>query len=120
MNATRAQPARSLIVLALTTDPAMYRPAQTAFPVILGQSWRMMGAGIISYGVSVQLNVWIFSRLAAGNGPVLLNAVYDATHSYIPALWGAMPICLLSALLFLLLGPYPDLEMQAAQTESPT
>ena len=61
-----------------------------------------------------------FIGLAAGNGPVLLNAVYDATHSYIPALWGAMPICLLSALLFLLLGPYPDLEMQAAQTESPT
>ena len=58
----------SLFVLVLPTDPGMYEPAKAAFPIILGQSWRMMGAGIISYGVSVQLNVWIFSRLAAGNG----------------------------------------------------
>jgi MFS family permease len=48
--------------------------------------------------------------LAGGNGPVALNAVYDMTGSYLPALWAAMPICLLSALLFLLLGPYPELE----------
>lgn len=48
--------------------------------------------------------------LAAGNGPVALNAVYDVTGSYLPALWVAMPICLLSAVLFLLLGPYPDLK----------
>lgn len=51
-----------------------------------------------------------FIGLCAGNGPILLNAVYDATHSYTTALWGAIPICLGSALLFLLLGPYPDLE----------
>ena len=58
----------TLFVLALPTDPGMYLPAQSAFPVILGQSWRMMGAGVISYGISVQLNVWIFSRLARGEG----------------------------------------------------
>ena len=58
----------TLFVLALPTDPGMYPPAQSAFPVILGQSWRMMGAGVISYGISVQLNVWIFSRLARGDG----------------------------------------------------
>lgn len=46
--------------------------------------------------------------LAAGNMPIALNAVYDATGSYDPALWAAMPVSLLSALLFLLLGPYPD------------
>jgi len=49
-----------------------------------------------------------FLGLATGNGPVALNAVYDATGSYIPALWAALPLCAISALLFLLLGPYPE------------
>lgn len=48
-----------------------------------------------------------FLGLATGNGPVAFNAVYDATGSYVPAMWAAMPLCLLSALLLLLLGPYP-------------
>ncbi|MBV1686184.1 MFS transporter [Novosphingobium sp. G106] len=51
-----------------------------------------------------------FIGLAGGNGPILLNASFDATGSYIYALWAAIPICLFSALLFLLLGPYPDRE----------
>ena len=46
--------------------------------------------------------------IAGSLGPILLNAVYDATGSYHPALWGMIPLCLLAALLFLLLGPYPD------------
>ncbi|HLL31197.1 MAG TPA: VUT family protein, partial [Allosphingosinicella sp.] len=40
-----------------------YEPAKPAFPIILGQSWRLMGAGIVAYGVSQFLNVYIFSRL---------------------------------------------------------
>lgn len=51
-----------------------------------------------------------FIGLAAGNGPILLNASFDATGSYIYALWASIPICLFSALLFLLLGPYPEAE----------
>jgi uncharacterized integral membrane protein (TIGR00697 family) len=58
----------SLFVLALPTDPGMYEPAKAAFPIILGQSWRMMVAGIISYGVSATLNIWIFDRLRAKIG----------------------------------------------------
>ncbi len=58
----------TLFVLALPTDPDMYEPAKQAFPVILGQSWRMMGAGILSYGVSVTLNIWIFDRLRGSGG----------------------------------------------------
>ena len=58
----------SLFVLALPTDPGMYEPAKQAFPVILGQSWRMMLAGIISYGVSSMLNIWIFDRLRSAMG----------------------------------------------------
>ncbi len=60
----------TLFVLQLPTDPAMYEPAKEAFPVILGQSWRMMLAGIISYGTSVTLNVWLFNRLRTGGGPL--------------------------------------------------
>ena len=48
-----------------------------------------------------------FVTLAGGMGPVLLNLVFDATGSYVPALLGAIPVSLAAALLFLLLGPYP-------------
>ena len=51
------------IVIQLPTDAGMYEPAKEAFPIILGQSWRLMAAGIIAYGVSQFLNVYIFSRL---------------------------------------------------------
>mgnify|MGYP001010093838 CR=1 FL=1 len=60
--------ALALFVLVLPTDPGMYEPAKEAFPIIVGQSWRMMAAGIIAYGVSATLNVWIFSRLSGGLG----------------------------------------------------
>ncbi len=53
------------IVLQLPTDEGMYEPAKEAFPIVLAQSWRLMMAGIIAYGVSMTLNVMIFSRLAA-------------------------------------------------------
>ena len=58
----------TFFVLQLPTDEGMYEPAKEAFPIILGQSWRMMAAGIIAYGVSVTLNIWIFSRLTAATG----------------------------------------------------
>lgn len=56
------------IVLQLPTDPGMYEPAKAAVPIVLGQSWRMMGAGICAYAVSLTLNIWIFSRLASATG----------------------------------------------------
>lgn len=49
-----------------------------------------------------------FLGLATGNGPVALNAIYDATGSYVPGMWAAMPLCVISAVLLLLLGPYPE------------
>ncbi|MEA3014586.1 MAG: queuosine precursor transporter [Sphingomonadales bacterium] len=58
----------TFLVLQLPTDENMYEPAKAAFPIILGQSWRMMAAGIVAYGVSVSLNIWIFSRLSAATG----------------------------------------------------
>ena len=48
----------------------MYEPAKAAFPIILGQSWRMMAAGIVAYGISLTLNIWIFARLRSSVGSV--------------------------------------------------
>lgn len=56
------------LVLALPHDPGMYPPAITAFPVVVGQSARMMIAGLISYGLSQTLNVALFDRLRSGTG----------------------------------------------------
>jgi len=47
------------------------------------------------------------TTFAGITGPILLSAVYDSTKSYLPALWIALPLLPISALLFLLLGPYP-------------
>lgn len=58
----------TLFVLRLPMDPGMYPPAKEAFPIILVQSWRMMVAGIVAYGTSVTLNVWIFDKLRASTG----------------------------------------------------
>ena len=56
-----------------------------------------------------------FITLAGGTGPVMLNAVYDATHSYTGALWAIIPLCLLASVLYLLLGPYPHPEEAAPE-----
>jgi queuosine precursor transporter len=56
------------IVIALPHDPGMYPPAVDAFPIVVGQGSRMMLAGLISYGTSQTLNVFIFSRLPGGEG----------------------------------------------------
>ncbi len=58
----------AVLVLMLPTDPGMYEPAKEAFPIIVGQGWRMMAAGILAYGVSVTLNVWLFERLKSATG----------------------------------------------------
>lgn len=59
------------LVLALPHDPGMYSPAIQAFPIVVGQSARMMVAGLISYGTSQTLNVYIFDTLRAGTGKLL-------------------------------------------------
>ncbi len=56
------------LVLALPHDPGMYPPAIDAFPIVVGQSVRMMLAGFISYGISQTLNVFIFSKLKGREG----------------------------------------------------
>ncbi len=67
------------LVLRLPTDQGMYEPAKEAFPIILGQTWRLMAAGIIAYGISMTLNVYLFARLTRGG--VRLLAVRGAIAS---------------------------------------
>ena len=61
----------------------------------------------------VLLSLTVLATLTAlmlfGNGiaPVLANHVYDVTKSYDSVLWFQIPACLGTAVLFLLLGPYP-------------
>ncbi|MFN3469032.1 MAG: queuosine precursor transporter [Novosphingobium sp.] len=98
--------ALTLFVLNLPTDPGMYEPAKEAFPIILGQSWRMMLAGIMAYGVSVTLNVWIFNRLRGAAGRFLavrgfiaaaLSQVVDTLIFISVSFWGVRPIAALMA-----------------------
>ncbi len=56
------------LVLALPASGEMQPDRLAAFNTILGQSPRLMAAGIIAYGTSQFLNVRIFSRLR-GNAP---------------------------------------------------
>ncbi len=58
----------TLFVIQMPHDKDMYPPAIEAFPVILGQSWRMMLAGILAYGTSQTLNVWLFDKLREATG----------------------------------------------------
>lgn len=51
--------------------------------------------------------------LATGLGPLFVNLVYDATDSYVPALWAYVPLGLITACLFISLGSYPKLEEKA-------
>ncbi len=60
--------ALSFLVLQLPTDAGMYEPAKEAFPIVIGQGWRLMGAGILAYGVSVSLNIWLFDKLRSAVG----------------------------------------------------
>jgi len=90
----------AFFVLQLPTDPGMYEPAKEAFPIIVGQSWRMMAAGILAYGVSVSLNVWLFSRLSAtgalsgirGFVAAALSQIVDTLIFITVSFYGVRPI----------------------------
>jgi queuosine precursor transporter len=91
----------AFFVLQLPTDPGMYEPAKEAFPIIVGQSWRMMAAGILAYGVSVTLNVWLFDRLRSMAGgyaglrgivAAVLSQIVDTLIFITVSFYGVRPI----------------------------
>ncbi len=72
------------LVLVLPTDPDMYAPLKTAFPLVVGQGGRMMLAGLIAYGTSQTLNVLIFARLRRRAGRLVwLRAILASVASQV-------------------------------------
>lgn len=70
------------LVLALPAANEMDPARLAAFEMVLGQSPRLMAAGIIAYGTSQFLNVTIFSKLRSGkNGGAFGLAVGGAIAS---------------------------------------
>ncbi|MFC0206088.1 queuosine precursor transporter [Novosphingobium soli] len=59
--------------------PAPFWPDQEAYARLLGQGARMQFAGLISYGVSQTLNVYLFSRLSQGGGRLLMVRAWIAS-----------------------------------------
>ncbi|WP_347303119.1 queuosine precursor transporter [Croceibacterium sp. TMG7-5b_MA50] len=89
------------LVIQLPTDAGMWEPAKEAFPIVLGQSARLMVAGIIAYGVSMTLNVVLFARLvgrtgrlglAAGAIAAVISQVVDTLIFITVAFYGVRPI----------------------------
>ncbi|WP_072384580.1 queuosine precursor transporter [Novosphingobium sp. NDB2Meth1] len=59
--------------------PAPFWGDQDAYARLLGQGARMQFAGLISYGTSQTLNVYVFSRLAGGRGRLLMLRAWIAS-----------------------------------------
>ncbi|MBS0474657.1 MAG: queuosine precursor transporter [Proteobacteria bacterium] len=64
-----------LTIVIRVVPPAPFWHDQDAFARLLGQGARMQFAGLVSYGTSQTLNVYLFSRLLGGQGrPLIVRA----------------------------------------------
>ncbi|MFA7602407.1 MAG: MFS transporter [Novosphingobium sp.] len=74
-------------------------------------------AGLRNFGVIFGT---IASAMMAGTsfGPLIAGAVHDATGSYGPLLWTAIPVMLGCSLLFAGLGPYPTFAPAAEEPDT--
>jgi uncharacterized integral membrane protein (TIGR00697 family) len=90
-----------LIRLVIALPPAQGWDNQPAYALVLGQSSRMMFAGLIAYGVSQTLNVTIFTALRHGEGRMLwlralvasvLSQLVDTLLFITIAFYGVFPI----------------------------
>ena len=68
-----------LTVVIRAVPPASFWTDQEAFAKLLGQGVRMQFAGLISYGTSQTLNVYLFSRIAGGQGRMLVLRAWIAS-----------------------------------------
>jgi uncharacterized integral membrane protein (TIGR00697 family) len=89
------------LVLRLPAGEGMDPGRLAAFETILGQSFRMMLAGLIAYGTSQTLNVTIFSALKRGEGKLLwlrsaiasvLSQIVDTLLFITISFYGVFPI----------------------------
>ena len=72
----------SMILLTVVihfVPPAPFWHDQDAFARLLGQGARMQFAGLISYGTSQTLNVYLFSKLMGGQGKALVLRAWIAS-----------------------------------------
>lgn len=90
-----------LVVLAVPPAPEMDPARLSSFQMVMGQSPRLMLAGIIAYGISQTLNVAIFSRIRAEAGRLLwlraavasiLSQIVDTLLFITIAFYGVFPI----------------------------
>jgi uncharacterized integral membrane protein (TIGR00697 family) len=91
----------TFLVLLLPASPEMAPERLTSFNMVLGQSWRLMAAGIVSYGTSQTLNVYVFDKLKSGGGRMLavrgaiaavLSQVIDTLLFVTISFYGVFPI----------------------------
>ena len=68
-----------LTVVIHLVPPAPFWHDQDAFAQLLGQGARMQFAGLISYGTSQTLNVYLFSKLMGGQGKALVLRAWIAS-----------------------------------------
>lgn len=88
----------------LPTSPDMQPAGDQAIHYILGATWRIWLAGIVAYGISQMLNVFIFAKLkgdGAGSGKLLwlrgavagvLSQIVDTLLFITVAFYGVFPI----------------------------
>ncbi len=73
-----------LIRLVILLPPAPFWDKQAEFAMLLGQSSRMMLAGLIAYGISQTLNVTIFTAMTRRQGRLLwLRALVASVSSQV-------------------------------------
>jgi queuosine precursor transporter len=90
------------LVLSLPASPEMDAARRDGFQLVVGQSPRLMLAGLLSYGISQTLNVTIFSALKGSGGGNLLwlragvasiaSQVVDTLIFVTVAFYGVFPI----------------------------
>lgn len=91
----------TLLVLALPASPDMEPARLESFNTVLGQTGRLMAAGIVSYGISQTLNVMVFDRLKSAAGSMVavrgaiaavLSQIIDTLLFVTIAFYGVFPI----------------------------
>ncbi|MBA4758095.1 queuosine precursor transporter [Sphingosinicella sp.] len=89
-----------LTVLALPASPEMDSERLAGFQLVLAQSPRLMGAGIVAYGISQLLNVGLFSLMRREGGLLwlrgalasILSQIVDTLIFITLAFYGVFPI----------------------------
>ncbi len=70
-----------MITIVIAIPHAPFWSQQDAFASLLGQGARMQMAGLISYGTSQTLNVYVFDKLRGGTGALWLRGLIAALLS---------------------------------------